>query len=175
MSAVWSVYESPIGALTLVTGDAGLSAVHFPGEGGSGVVCGRDDVALGGVRRQLDEYFCGVRTRFELELDLSGGTEFQRGVWRQLLTIPYGTTLSYGELTAATGGPPERIRAVAAAVGRTPIPIIVPCHRVIGARGELTGYRGGLDRKRALLELETAVAGGEPLAEIWAARQMSLI
>jgi methylated-DNA-[protein]-cysteine S-methyltransferase len=174
-SGVWSVYESPIGRLTLVTGAAGLSAVHFPDEGGPFDEAARDDAALSSVRAQLDEYFCIARTRFALDLDLSGGTEFQRRVWKQLLTIPYGTTLSYGALTVAAGGPPERTRAVAAAVGRTPIPIIVPCHRVIGARGGLAGYRGGLDRKRALLDHEAAVGGREPLSEVWAARQTSLI
>jgi methylated-DNA-[protein]-cysteine S-methyltransferase len=101
---------------------------------------------------QLAEYFAGERTEFDLELDLRG-TEFQRRVWNALLTIPYGETRSYGEIAEqidASGA----ARAVGLANGRNPIAIIVPCHRVIGASGQLTGYAGGLDRKRALLELE---------------------
>jgi methylated-DNA-[protein]-cysteine S-methyltransferase len=95
-------------------------------------------------------------------------------VWGQLRAIPFGSTVSYGELAGAAGRP-DRVRAVGAAVGRTPIPIIVPCHRVIGADGSLTGYRGGLQRKRTLLDLEAAVSRREPLPEVWTARQLSLI
>jgi methylated-DNA-[protein]-cysteine S-methyltransferase len=107
---------------------------------------------LADATRQLEEYFAGTRRRFELALDLRG-SEFQRAVWDRLLAIPYGETISYGELADAVGRR-ERVRAVAATVGRTPIPIIVPCHRVIGADGSLTGYGGGLHRKQALLDLE---------------------
>ncbi len=174
MGYVWSIYESPVGRLTLVGGGAGLAAVHFPGEGGPFDESGRDDGALGVVRKQLDEYFAGTRTHFELELDLAGGTPFQRSVWEQLRAIPHGTTISYGELAIALGRL-DRVRAVGAAVGRTPIPIIVPCHRVIGASGDLTGYRGGLHRKRALLDFEAAVSHREPLPAVWTARQLSLI
>jgi methylated-DNA-[protein]-cysteine S-methyltransferase len=173
-AGAWSVYASPLGPLTVVAGGAGLAALHFPGEGGPLHPRARDDAALAAARRQLDEYFAGTRTDFELELDIPGGTEFQRDVWQQLRGIPHGTTVSYGEL-AARSGRPDRVRAVGAAVGRTPVPIIVPCHRVVGADGALTGYRGGLDRKRALLELEAAVSRRDPLAALWAARQLPLL
>lgn len=102
---------------------------------------------------QLKAYFAGELTGFEIELDL-GGTEFQQRVWKALLTIPYGETRTYGEL-AAQIGVPGAARAVGLANGHNPISIIVPCHRVIGAGGKLTGYGGGLDRKRTLLELES--------------------
>jgi methylated-DNA-[protein]-cysteine S-methyltransferase len=102
--------------------------------------------------RQLGEYFAGDRRGFELAIQLDG-TRFERAVWGELLRIPYGETSSYGELARAIGCF-ERVRDVAAAIGRTPIPIVVPCHRVIGSDGSLTGYGGGLDRKRALLDLE---------------------
>jgi methylated-DNA-[protein]-cysteine S-methyltransferase len=101
---------------------------------------------------QIDAYFAGERTDFDLELDLQG-TEFQRRVWKALLTIPYGETRSYGEIAEQIGAP-GAARAVGLANGRNPIAIIVPCHRVIGASGNLTGYGGGLDRKRTLLDLE---------------------
>jgi methylated-DNA-[protein]-cysteine S-methyltransferase len=113
---------------------------------------------LAAAAAQLDEYFAGERRDFDLELDLRG-TEFQRAVWDELLRIPYGETMSYGELARRLGRP-ERVRAVGAANGRNPVAIVVPCHRVIGADGSLTGYGGGLDRKRALL----AVEGSAPLA-----------
>ncbi len=101
---------------------------------------------------QLDEYFAGERTEFDVTLRLEG-TEFQRRVWAGLLEIPYGETISYGEL-ATRIGQPTASRAVGLANGRNPVGIIVPCHRVIGSTGALTGYGGGLDRKRALLDLE---------------------
>jgi methylated-DNA-[protein]-cysteine S-methyltransferase len=110
--------------------------------------------------KQLDEYFDGRRRRFDLVLDLAG-TPFQQRVWSALRAIPYGTTRSYTEVGQAIDRP-DRVRAVGAAVGRTPIPIIVPCHRVVGADGSLTGYGGGLHRKRALLDHE---AGQRRLAD----------
>jgi methylated-DNA-[protein]-cysteine S-methyltransferase len=111
-----------------------------------------DPAAFGHVADQLDAYFAGELTEFDVELDLAG-TEFQRRVWEALRTIPYGETRSYGEL-ADQVGKPGAARAVGLANGRNPIGIIVPCHRVIGADGALTGYGGGLHRKQALLELE---------------------
>jgi methylated-DNA-[protein]-cysteine S-methyltransferase len=107
----------------------------------------------------LDEYFRGHRIRFELTLELTG-TPFQQRVWEALREIPYGATVSYAEL-AGTIGRPDRVRAVGGAVGRTPVPIIVPCHRVIGSDGSLTGYGGGLHRKRALLDLEAATVADQ--------------
>ena len=104
------------------------------------------------VRQQLDEYFSGERTCFDLELELSG-TDFQKQVWLELARIPYGRTISYGELARRIGNP-KASRAVGLANGKNPIPIIIPCHRVIGKNGKLTGFGGGLDVKAYLLELE---------------------
>jgi methylated-DNA-[protein]-cysteine S-methyltransferase len=105
------------------------------------------------VIRQLGDYFAGRRTAFDVPLDLAHGTDFQQSVWQALLKIPQGGTASYGELSARIGKP-AAVRAVGAAVGRNPVSIIVPCHRVMGAGGALTGYAGGLERKSALLRLE---------------------
>ena len=102
---------------------------------------------------QLAEYFAGHRTRFDLPLDLQGGTAFQRAVWTALLGIPAGQTVSYGAISQRIGKP-AAVRAVGAAVGRNPVSVVVPCHRVLGGDGALTGYAGGLDRKTALLRLE---------------------
>ena len=107
---------------------------------------------------QLNEYFTGERREFDLALDLQG-TEFQRLVWSELARIPFGETRSYGAIAGEVGRP-AAARAVGAATGRNPAPVIVPCHRVLGAGGSLTGFAGGLDRKRALLSHEAEVAGG---------------
>jgi len=112
------------------------------------------DGALGEARRQLAEYFAGRRREFELPLELRG-TAFQERVWRALLDVRYGETVSYAELARAVGAPTST-RAVGAAVGRNPLPIVVPCHRVIGAAGDLRGFASGLARKRWLLQAETA-------------------
>jgi methylated-DNA-[protein]-cysteine S-methyltransferase len=111
-----------------------------------------DDDAFRDVVEQVEAYFAGERTKFDVELDMVG-TAFQRRVWAALLTIPYGETRSYGEIARQIGSP-GAFRAVGLANGHNPIGIIVPCHRVIGSNGSLTGYGGGLDRKRPLLELE---------------------
>jgi methylated-DNA-[protein]-cysteine S-methyltransferase len=153
---IWTTYESPVGMLTLVGGDSGLSGLLFPGPDELDQ-SGRDPAAFADVTAQLDEYFAGERREFNLQLDLKG-TPFQLAVWEQLRAIPYGTTVSYGELARRIDRP-DRVRAVGGAVGRTPVPIIVPCHRVIGANGSLTGYGGGIPRKRALLEHEGAAFG----------------
>jgi len=116
-----------------------------------------DNPILQLARRQLDEYFACTRTSFDLPLDAEG-TAFERRVWDLLRAIPYGTTTSYGELARRLGEPKDA-RAVGAANGKNPIPIIVPCHRVIGANGDLTGFGGGLERKRWLLEHEGALLG----------------
>ncbi|WP_255435212.1 methylated-DNA--[protein]-cysteine S-methyltransferase [Rhodoferax sp. BLA1] len=105
------------------------------------------------AKLQLQDYFAGQRQQFDLPLNLTTGTAFQQAVWQALLAIPFGATCSYGQL-ASRIGQPSAVRAVGAAVGRNPLTIIVPCHRVIGAKGSLTGYAGGLDRKTALLQLE---------------------
>jgi methylated-DNA-[protein]-cysteine S-methyltransferase len=152
----FSELDSPIGTLTLRASDAGLSAVsmpdqrHGPQERNGWV---RADDRLAHARTQLAEYFAGTRTEFDLEIDLAAGTGFQRTVWTALLGIPYGDSVSYGEI-ARRIGQPTAVRAVGLANGRNPVAIIVPCHRVIGADGSLTGYGGGLDRKRLLLAHE---------------------
>jgi methylated-DNA-[protein]-cysteine S-methyltransferase len=150
----WDIYESPVGPLTVIRGDKGIRGLHFPTMPVSLPGAERDPGAVADAVAQLREYFAGERRSFDLELDLSGGTDFQQSVWRVLLDIPYGKTLSYGDVARRIGRF-DRVRAVGATVGRVPIPIIVPCHRVIGADGSLTGYGGGLERKRALLELES--------------------
>lgn len=146
--------DSPVGALTLA-GSAGrlrhlrmVDQTYEPSR--AGWEC--DDTAFADAVAQLEEYFTGARTDFELELDLVG-TAFQRRVWAALLTIPYGETRSYGQIAKQLEAP-GAFRAVGLANGRNPIGIIVPCHRVIGANGSLTGYGGGLERKRTLLEME---------------------
>ena len=118
----------------------------------------RDDRGCADAVDQLEEYFAGRRTDFDLELNMVG-SEFQRRVWQALLTIPYGETRSYGQIAEQIGAS-GAARAVGLANGHNPIAIIVPCHRVIGANGSLTGYGGGLDRKRSLLEMEKTVISG---------------
>jgi methylated-DNA-[protein]-cysteine S-methyltransferase len=146
--------DSPIGPLALagrgrvLTNLRMVHQTHEPNR--TGWV--PDDRAFPEVVDQLGAYFAGKRTDFDLELGLAG-SEFQRRVWRALLTIPYGETRSYGQVAEQIGAS-GAARAVGLANGRNPIAIIVPCHRVIGASGSLTGYGGGLDRKRSLLELE---------------------
>ena len=147
--------ETPIGEL-LLAGDAdGLSLIGFP-KGSMRREPESDwifnEKPLAEARRQLREYFAGKRRGFDLPLNLSG-TEFQVSVLRALLEIPYGETVSYGEIAKRIGRP-RAVRAVGAANGRNPLPVVVPCHRVIGSTGDLTGFGGGLDTKEALLRLE---------------------
>jgi methylated-DNA-[protein]-cysteine S-methyltransferase len=169
----FTLYESPIGPLTLVAGEGGLSGLYFPGRAPALAPepSGRSP-ALAEATEQLEEYFAGDRQRFELGLDLHG-TPFQRSVWDQLLSLPYGETISYKRLAQRLGRL-DRIRAVGGAVGRTPVPIIVPCHRAVGSDGSLTGYGGGLQRKQALLDLESRVAAGQTPDPAWAFRQLAL-
>ncbi|HEX6780995.1 MAG TPA: methylated-DNA--[protein]-cysteine S-methyltransferase [Solirubrobacterales bacterium] len=158
-AAQWTTYESPIGPLTLVAGPRGLTELSFPGR--TRVPSGAEQSPLPEATSQLDAYFSGELREFDLPLDLHG-SPLELAVWRALLEIPYGETASYGE-QAAKIDPSlfdagveqwQRARVVGAANGRNPIAIVVPCHRVIGADGSLTGYGGGLERKRALLDLE---------------------
>ena len=169
----WTVFESPLGPLTLTAGERGLSSLRFPGRGGALAEQDRDPAPFADAAEQLEEYFAGRRQRFELPLD-AGGTSFQRRVWNELRTIPYGTTLTYTQLARLLGGP-DLVRAVAGGVARTPIPIIVPCHRVLAEDGGLTGYLGGLHRKQALLDLERDTAAGRPPRPAWAFRQLGLL
>jgi methylated-DNA-[protein]-cysteine S-methyltransferase len=152
---MYSVMETEIGDLTLVGDGEELTGLymqdhrHRPPIAPGGR---RDDAAFAEARGQVAEYLAGERREFDLPLRMQG-TEFQQEVWRGLLEIPYGETLSYGELAARIGRPGAS-RAVGLANGRNPISIVVPCHRVIGSSGALTGYGGGMERKRHLLDLE---------------------
>ena len=162
--------DSPVGVLTLAASDAGLHAIEFPAnrhpvrrdrdwrEG--------DHPLLRRARRQLEEYFAGERRDFDLPL-APRGTPFQRQVWFALAAIPYGTTASYAQLATRVDRP-AATRAVGAANGRNPLPIVLPCHRVIGADGSLTGFGGGLPTKRFLLELEGALVRTELAPDLFA-------
>lgn len=151
---------SPLGSITLAATDAGLAGVWFEGQRHWPDTAGwqHDDMhpVLRQAAGQLAYYFAGRREQFDLPLDLSHGTSFQQAVWQALRAIPRGRTSSYGALSAALGKA-AAVRAVGAAIGRNPISVIVPCHRVLGADGSLTGYAGGLARKSALLALEGAL------------------
>jgi methylated-DNA-[protein]-cysteine S-methyltransferase len=174
----FTILESPFGPLTLVGGDDGLRRLYFPGPGPALDENDHDPDALTAATEQLEQYFNGERTTFELPLDYHG-TPFQQRVWRALQKIPYGTTTTYGALAQDLGdgksGGARDARAVGAAVGATPIPIVIPCHRVIGADGSLTGYGGGLRRKRALLALEAAGGDRSAFDDAWRQRQLSFI
>jgi methylated-DNA-[protein]-cysteine S-methyltransferase len=151
--------DSPIGRLRLVATDDAIAAIFFetsrPIE--MHVVAeANDHPVLVETERQLREYFAGTRDTFDVRLDFTG-TDFQKKVWSALLTIPYGETRSYGEIARQIGHP-DAVRAVGAANGRNPIPIIAPCHRVIGSNGKLTGFGGGLPAKAHLLSLESVGA-----------------
>ncbi len=153
--AVYTTIESPVGELLLVGDERALRGLYMQKGRTRATVrpeWTRADAPFRAVREQLDEYFAGTRTSFELPLELEG-TSFQRLVWRALQEIPYGETTSYGELARRIGRP-SASRAVGAANGSNPISVVVPCHRVIGSDGTLTGYGGGIERKRYLLELE---------------------
>jgi methylated-DNA-[protein]-cysteine S-methyltransferase len=176
----WTIYESPLGPLTLALGPHGLTDLRFPGK-----VQFPDETAtrpLPEVTAKLDAYFAGELREFELPLDLEG-TPLQEAVWAELLAIPYGATISYGELASRIDPslfhtrvePWQRARAVGAANGRNPVAIVVPCHRVIGADGSLTGYGGGLHRKQALLDLERGTLRGSGPPSSWANRQLALV
>jgi methylated-DNA-[protein]-cysteine S-methyltransferase len=162
-SIVQTSFQSPLGPMTLAATLTGLAGVwfddqrHLPDELAtpSGWPTGPAHPVLQKTAQQLTDYFAGHRQTFDLPLDLSGGTAFQQSVWQALLTIATGSTTSYASISKTIGNP-AAVRAVGAAVGRNPISIIVPCHRVLGADGSLTGYAGGLDRKTALLQLEGA-------------------
>jgi methylated-DNA-[protein]-cysteine S-methyltransferase len=166
VSAFYSYYASPFGELLLTSDGEALTGLHLPRHDGTpaplpepALGWRRDDRALGDVRDQLRAYFAGERFAFDLPMRMAG-TPFQRLAWDGLLTIPFGAIVSYAE-QARRIGRPAASRAVGAANGRNPIAIIVPCHRVIGSDGSLTGYGGGLDLKRGLLQFEASVLGDE--------------
>jgi methylated-DNA-[protein]-cysteine S-methyltransferase len=151
----FTFYDSPVGRLLLSGDDDALTGLRFADAAPPPTAWRRDAARFREECRQLDEYFAGRRTAFELRLRLEG-SPFERHVWEALTSIPYGTTTTYGELATRLGAP-DAARAVGAANGRNPVALVVPCHRVVGARGRLTGYGGGLHRKRALLAHEGAL------------------
>jgi len=164
MSLAYKTIDSPVGKLKLVASERGLVAILWENDKPNRVRLAEmaendTDPILMQTEKQLAEYFRGERQEFSVALDMRG-TAFQQQVWQQLLAIPFGKTKSYGQL-AKQLGKPQAMRAVGAANGRNPISIMVPCHRVIGSSGKLTGFAGGLDVKARLLELE---AGREKLA-----------
>jgi methylated-DNA-[protein]-cysteine S-methyltransferase len=157
MTYVYKSMKSPVGQLTLVGSDQGLAAVLWEDEDPSRVRLGpmhesASHPTLIQAQQQLQEYFAGKRRKFSVKLD-PAGTEFQNKVWNALRTIPFGETRSYGQIAEQIGSR-KAVRAVGAANGRNPLSIIVPCHRVIGADGTLTGFAGGLKIKARLLALE---------------------
>ncbi len=152
--------ETPIGALTVVASARGGREVGWGGRAGDGVAERAAGEHLERATGQLEEYFRGERREFDVPLDLQG-TAFQCAVWEELSRIPFAETRSYGEIAQAVGRVVGAARAVGAATGRNPAPIIVPCHRVVGAGGALTGFAGGIETKRALLAHEAEVAGGK--------------
>ena len=160
-SIVQARFESPLGPIILAATSQGLAGLWFEGQRHLPAELATPDPwptspdhpVLAETMRQLEEYFAGARTCFEVPLDLNGGTTFQQTVWQALIGIPAGGTASYSDVGRSIGNP-AAVRAVGAAVGRNPVSIIVPCHRVMGADGSLTGYAGGLARKTALLTLE---------------------
>lgn len=159
MSMTFTHCESPVGKLLLAADDAGLRLIQFPKSKHAVEPQAdwrfADHPELARAKRQLDEYFAGKRQSFDLQL-APQGTDFQRQVWFALADIPWGATRSYAQLAGAVGRP-RATRAVGAANGRNPLPIVLPCHRVIGADGSLTGYGGGLPTKQFLLGLEGAL------------------
>lgn len=143
--------DSPIGGLRIHASAGLVTAIEFDAAEPRGRR--RGDELLDRAEQQLAQYFCGELRQFDLPL-ANGGTEFQQKVWAELQRIPYGETASYGDIARRLGYAPGISRAVGAANGANPIPIVVPCHRVIGADGTLTGYAGGVERKKTLLDLE---------------------
>lgn len=151
---------TPLGPMTLAATDTALVGAWFDGQqhqpSFDSWPMQAQHPLLRAAGQQLREYFAGQRSHFDLPLDLSGGTAFQQAVWAQLQAIGPGDTVSYGYISQQIRNP-AAVRAVGAAVGRNPLSVIVPCHRVLGAKGALTGYAGGLERKIALLQLESLV------------------
>lgn len=157
MKRFFRAYQSPVGLLKLVACEDGLSAILWENEREGRVKMGeliQDDSheVLLATAQQLDEYFAQSRECFELSLHFEG-TDFQKRVWQQLLQIPYGQTRTYSEI-AASLNEPRSVRAVGTAIGKNPIGIVIPCHRVVGVKGDLTGFAGGVEVKGQLLDLE---------------------
>ncbi|MBP0457852.1 methylated-DNA--[protein]-cysteine S-methyltransferase [Streptomyces montanisoli] len=167
-TTLYTTVGSPLGELllagrssTTAPGGTALVSLSLPGQKGAAVVedCwARDEAAFAGIAHQLTAYFAGERTRFDVEYaEGAGATDFRRRVWRAVESIPYGTTATYGQIAAAVGASGAGVRAVGTAIGRNPLLVVRPCHRVIGSDGALRGYAGGLARKEHLLGLEGAL------------------
>lgn len=157
----FAAFDTTWGAVYATATDAGITGVYFRGGRHAPAIApawreAPDDAALAACARQLHEYLGGRRSAFALPLAPSG-TPFQRAVWSAIAAIPYGATKSYADIARALGAP-AAVRAVGAATGRNPLSIVVPCHRVVGSSGSLTGYAGGLERKARLLALERGLA-----------------
>jgi methylated-DNA-[protein]-cysteine S-methyltransferase len=155
---LYTTFDSPLGTLLAVSDGRSLTRLHMQDARRPHAIAPswrHDAGAFTDLREQLEQYFAGARRRFDLEM-APGGNPFEQRVWAALLDIPYGETMSYGALAQRIGAP-GAARAVGLANGRNPIAVIIPCHRVIGATGALTGYGGGLERKRLLLDLEAGV------------------
>ena len=169
-SIVQTVFSSPLGPVTLAATKRGLAGLWFAGQrhlpaqlaqpaAAPAWTHSDNHVVLQQAAAQLTQYFAGERSHLDLPLDVSGGTAFQQAVWQALRLIAPGHTCTYGAVSQHLGNP-AAVRAVGAAIGRNPISIVLPCHRVLGANGQLTGYAGGLARKQALLKLEGVVNAG---------------
>jgi methylated-DNA-[protein]-cysteine S-methyltransferase len=165
MTRTHTTIDSPLGELTLVAVDGVLSGLYFPGHWympAPEVFGARSEHGFERAEAELAEYFAGARTDFDLPTT-AAGNEFQRRVWESIARIPFGQTTTYGEIARELGDEPTLARKVGGAVGRNPLSVIVPCHRVVGKDGKLTGYAGGLERKRFLLDLEApAAVAAEP-------------
>ncbi|MEV4753993.1 methylated-DNA--[protein]-cysteine S-methyltransferase [Micromonospora sp. NPDC049559] len=154
----WTVLDSPIGELSVVADERGICGVRFGRvEGVELIAAETADERLRTVLAELRAYFAGELTEFTVPLSVRQGSEFERAVWREMSRIPYGEMRTYGEVATILGDP-GAARAVGVACNRNPIPVIVPCHRIVGAGGKLVGFGGGLPRKRQLLELEARVS-----------------
>jgi methylated-DNA-[protein]-cysteine S-methyltransferase len=151
----WVEVRAPIDALGVAVDESGICRVQFGGVPPNAAVAAPDEV-LGRAADELTRYFAGEDVAFTVPLSVRGGSEFERAVWRALYAIPYAEMRTYGQI-AATVGEPDAARAVGTACNRNPIPVIIPCHRVVGADGKLVGFGGGLWRKKVLLELEARV------------------
>lgn len=178
----WTTFKSPLGTFALAGERSTLQRIYFPSEAAAAArelsERKRDTTAFADARAQLEQYFAGERRVFELELE-PYGSELQRRVWDALQRISYGETTTYGAIaielgvTGSAHDPPARI--VGAAIARTPIPIVIPCHRVVASDGALRGYRGGLEVKRALLDFEASGGERAALADGWERDQLSLL
>jgi len=168
LDVAYELHDSPVGTLFVAVTDRGVCQIHYDADPAAeaerlarlfGTRVLHSPRPTDDARRQLDEYFAGARREFDVEIDLRPTREFGRTVLEQLARVPYGELTTYGTL-AGRAGKPRAARAVGTIMNRNPIPIVLPCHRVVGSSGSLVGYAGGLDRKRLLLELEGALTAG---------------